>query len=381
MGAEAVPHLIYARQLEAAAAVGEAVQPQENVETEAAPEQPQEAKAEDADNADKPLPPPTFYCFSCSSQVHVVEDPRTQSNEPGSSTQMPYAITLNCPCAHIFCTPCMGLYINSKLNDAKEGKKAFPVRCPECWMYGFNLDDSVIEKVVGVDTFEEWKHWKLLDGISKMYCPNPRCSEVLQVPDKDCHVLESSCPACGFSMCVSCRSPWHHGMTCMKWLKSPESLNLEDLHVRKMAKKHRWRRCPSCKVVVEKTEGCNHMACRCGHHYCNQCGSEWINGCSNPGGCKRWQADDSLYAPGRVKIFMRETTKFFTESPPRMKRSFSNATLKLGRSLSRSDRSTGPLSPTSDVTEDSLPEAEEAPRPTWRRRATTISFSWVRPAN
>lgn len=47
MGAEAVPHLIYARQLEAAAAVGEAVQPQENVEAEVAPEQPQEAKAED----------------------------------------------------------------------------------------------------------------------------------------------------------------------------------------------------------------------------------------------------------------------------------------------------------------------------------------------
>ncbi|KAG9044138.1 hypothetical protein FS837_008732 [Tulasnella sp. UAMH 9824] len=169
MGAEAVPHLIYARQLEAAATtVDEAVQPQENVETEVAPEQPQEAKVEDADNADKPLPPPTYYCFSCSSQVRVVEDPRTQSSEPGSSTQMPFAITLNCPCAHIFCTPCMGVYINSKLNDAKEGKKAFPVRCPECWMYGFNLDDSVIEKVVSTDTFEEWKHWKLLDGISKL---------------------------------------------------------------------------------------------------------------------------------------------------------------------------------------------------------------------
>ncbi|KAG8920064.1 hypothetical protein FRC01_000947 [Tulasnella sp. 417] len=151
MGAEAVPHLIFARQLEAeaAAAAGadETVQPQVNEHIEAAPEQPEAAKEEN---------------------VRIVEDPRTQSEEPGSSTQMPYAITLNCPCAHVFCIPCMGVYINSKLNDAKEGKKAFPVRCPECWMYGFNLDDSVIEKVVGVDTFEEWKHWKLIDGISKV---------------------------------------------------------------------------------------------------------------------------------------------------------------------------------------------------------------------
>jgi hypothetical protein len=32
------------------------------------------------------------------------------------------------------------------------------------------------------------------------------------------------------------------------------------------------RRCPLCNVDVEKNEGCNHMSCRCGAHFCWTCG-------------------------------------------------------------------------------------------------------------
>ncbi|GCA61966.1 hypothetical protein KIPB_000237 [Kipferlia bialata] len=30
--------------------------------------------------------------------------------------------------------------------------------------------------------------------------------------------------------------------------------------------------CPSCGVAVIKTEGCNHVECRCGTHWCFECG-------------------------------------------------------------------------------------------------------------
>lgn len=87
----------------------------------------------------------------------------------------------------------MGVYINSKLGDAKEGKKAFPVRCPECWMYGFNLDDSLIEKVVSVETFEEWKHWKLVDSIPKVVLPFTSLRMLrLTKPGRDLDVLPQS---------------------------------------------------------------------------------------------------------------------------------------------------------------------------------------------
>jgi len=31
------------------------------------------------------------------------------------------------------------------------------------------------------------------------------------------------------------------------------------------------KKCPSCQVWLEKTEGCNHMECRCGAHICWKC--------------------------------------------------------------------------------------------------------------
>jgi ATP-dependent RNA helicase DHX8/PRP22 len=29
--------------------------------------------------------------------------------------------------------------------------------------------------------------------------------------------------------------------------------------------------CPSCGYTIEKTEGCNHVECRCGSHICWAC--------------------------------------------------------------------------------------------------------------
>lgn len=36
-----------------------------------------------------------------------------------------------------------------------------------------------------------------------------------------------------------------------------------------------YRQCKSCKFVIEKNQGCNHMVCRCGNQFCYVCGSDW----------------------------------------------------------------------------------------------------------
>ncbi|KAK1287121.1 hypothetical protein QJS10_CPB19g01982 [Acorus calamus] len=49
----------------------------------------------------------------------------------------------------------------------------------------------------------------------------------------------------------------------------------DDLVLMRLAEAQRWRRCPVCMVFVEKTEGCPHISCRCGHEFCHGCGSAW----------------------------------------------------------------------------------------------------------
>lgn len=36
-----------------------------------------------------------------------------------------------------------------------------------------------------------------------------------------------------------------------------------------------FRQCENCKFIVERTEGCNHMTCRCGYQFCYICGKKW----------------------------------------------------------------------------------------------------------
>jgi hypothetical protein len=36
-----------------------------------------------------------------------------------------------------------------------------------------------------------------------------------------------------------------------------------------------WKRCPACRMFIEKTEGCNHMTCLCGHQFCFICIADW----------------------------------------------------------------------------------------------------------
>lgn len=34
----------------------------------------------------------------------------------------------------------------------------------------------------------------------------------------------------------------------------------------------KFKQCPFCRFWVEKTEGCDHMRCRCGKEFCYKCG-------------------------------------------------------------------------------------------------------------
>lgn len=60
--------------------------------------------------------------------------------------------------------------------------------------------------------------------------------------------------------CAQCRVPWHQGRVCGDSQVVVEEEG--DVLLRELAAKLKWQRCPQCRMMVERIEGCRFMKCR-----------------------------------------------------------------------------------------------------------------------
>ncbi|KAG8964414.1 hypothetical protein FRC03_001815 [Tulasnella sp. 419] len=198
-------------------------------------------------------------------------------------------LILPCPGRHRYCMVCISTYIEVELKKGSDGKTVFPMRCPECPPRTWSIPELVAERVLTAEVLEAWHFQKLLDSIVKIYCPYPDCSALVEVPhSEDLH--EATCPACQRVVCAKCRVPWHNGFSCEDYYRR----NNADRLTYELARRAGWRRCPRCKMIVERSSGCAHMSCRCGHHFCYRCGSDYMGGTCQRGSECRENPDPSL---------------------------------------------------------------------------------------
>jgi hypothetical protein len=57
-----------------------------------------------------------------------------------------------------------------------------------------------------------------------------------------------------------------------------------------------YKKCPKCGVFMERTQGCNHITCKCGHQWCFMCKADWSTHGSATGGyfrCNIYEASKS----------------------------------------------------------------------------------------
>lgn len=112
----------------------------------------------------------------------------------------------------------------------------------------------------------------------RIFCPNISCGEFIPKRKKidPKHPFQVACLKCRTKACSTCKRSAHAiGQDC------PADSELDA--VIEMGKKSGWRRCYKCKTLVELSQGCSHITCRCKAQFCYMCGAVWdpAIGCPN----------------------------------------------------------------------------------------------------
>ena len=160
------------------------------------------------------------------------------------------------------------------------GEQNLEVKCPKC---GVPLDIVDIKLIFNdYETNTTIKRYLLESYIKKYqnkyrFCVIPDCSGVFKLEGEEQKEGRTGqfkkCSSCGNKICTMCWQKGHKGRKCECNIchdnyhgNTPCTVNdqlLEQLNIKK---------CPKCKGLIEKMDGCNHIKCHfCHTHFCFKC--------------------------------------------------------------------------------------------------------------
>lgn len=131
----------------------------------------------------------------------------------------------------------------------------------------------------------------MTDPQERLYCASSRCLAFMGAIEHD--QLTSICTRCSTEVCTRCRREAHTSLIACR----PSQ---DDAEIISVGQREGWQRCYSCRAMVELTEGCNHMKCRCSAEFCYSCGKQWKpRTCS----CPHMRDVEVRIQPGKVIHF------------------------------------------------------------------------------
>ena len=170
-------------------------------------------------------------------------------------------------CKHMFCSDCYLNYLKEKINNNQVSK----ITCLE-HTCSVELDEEFIISHLNGDEnlIKKYKKFKIRNQVltdpNVKFCPIKDCESYAKKEGDNKYVtcLE------GHKFCFICSKPWHGRKKCQDEI---------DKDFKKWKKNKVIKRCPRCKMWVEKNYGCNHMTCaECHYQWCWLCGGKYSEG-------------------------------------------------------------------------------------------------------
>jgi len=164
-------------------------------------------------------------------------------------------------CGHEFCRDCFTNYIATKLEE----RNAI-IDCPQM---GCNkhVVEADAEELLNPEQLTNLKRQLLEAHITKSTscrrCVGVDCSMIAYQEGDE---MKATCTKCQASFCFRCGQENHVPSKCIDVEAFLPLLSSSELAVRKLSKP-----CPGCHAPIEKNDGCNHMTCKCGVHWCWLC--------------------------------------------------------------------------------------------------------------
>ena len=176
-------------------------------------------------------------------------------------------------CGHAYCPECVENKIKVSVND-----KQFPLTCDsegcsESFVWKDFEKTAKDPKALRSLVEASIDHYTTSNPDKVKHCLTPDCGAIYAVSSDG---RPFTCYGCQTEICTTCHVQYHQGLTCAMYQseKKDSGSVTEYLEQNKNTK-----RCPKCRVLIEKIEGCNHMTCKmCRAHMCWRCLKVFLSG-------------------------------------------------------------------------------------------------------
>jgi hypothetical protein len=162
-------------------------------------------------------------------------------------------------CGHRYCITCIRHLALSMLDS---DDPQFPLACMgEEGRCAAAIALSTLEELLPANAFGRLLETAFTAYITRRpaelkYCATPDCTQIYRAADAAV-AKAAQCPSCFTRVCTGCGDEPHDGVSCDEQRRT-KIWDADDAWMVEQDVK----RCPACSVLMQKTEGCNHMECK-----------------------------------------------------------------------------------------------------------------------